>query len=210
MDLRTKIGHRISEARKALGLSLTELAAKSDGLSIGRISNWERGTRSPRAGEIKLLAELLNVSASYLLCLTDSPKKEQSGPQQIRVLLMEDITKANGDVSHLSSEDLITIDRGNKSSNNNLFASIINDNSMEPEFNKGDVIVINPELTPKPGDFVLIYLLEKKQTVLRKYREVQGYLFRLLPNNELWATIDIKKPNEVVMLGVVTEYRRFF
>ena len=214
MDLRSNIGNRISEARKALGLSITDLVAKSENLSIGRVSNWERGTRSPRIAEIKLLAELLNVSASYLLGLSENPQDELSlSPvlRQISILSMKDMAKTGGYKGVSGSSQLIMIDECNTShSSPRLFSTTVDDSSMEPEFNKGDIIIIDPELLPKPGDFVLVYLLEKKQILFRKYQEVQGSRYRLLANNELWAIVDIIDPNEATFLGVVVEHRRFF
>ncbi|WP_457604303.1 helix-turn-helix domain-containing protein, partial [Legionella pneumophila] len=73
MDIREQIGNRITKARKELGITIKELAERTAELSPARISNWEQGTRSPGPMEAKLLADQLNVSAAYLLCLTDNP-----------------------------------------------------------------------------------------------------------------------------------------
>jgi SOS-response transcriptional repressor LexA len=105
---------------------------------------------------------------------------------------------------------VIAIDGFNPSSQNKiLFAVKVEDNSMQPDFNPGDLVVIDGECSPKPGDAVLIYLVAKNQTVLRKYRETDGCLFQLMPSNELWSTVNVHAQQEAMVLGVVSERRSY-
>jgi len=64
-------GEKVRSARKALGLSQEELAARLQvkGVNIERdsISRIEIGTRFVADFEIKVLSEILGVSAAYLL-----------------------------------------------------------------------------------------------------------------------------------------------
>ncbi|MFP3152929.1 helix-turn-helix domain-containing protein [Lachnospiraceae bacterium ZAX-1] len=59
-------GEKVRQARIALNLSQTELADKT-GLSERSLYTYEQTNTMPRAGNIKKLAEALNVSVSYLL-----------------------------------------------------------------------------------------------------------------------------------------------
>lgn len=45
-------------------------------------------------------------------------------------------------------------------------------------------------------------------TLLRKYGEVSVSVFQVLASNELWATVNVKLPEEAVVIGVVVEQRR--
>lgn len=220
MNIKEAIAKRITSSRKALGITIKELAARTQTLSPARISNWEQGTRSPGPVEAKILADQLMVSASYLLCLTDSPQGEltrhsAAGLRYIPVLHMQeapDIKKmmeVEGAVAAHEKKTMV-VDSFNKSMGSGcLFAVTVEDHSMEPQFNPGDVVIMDGELTPKPGDFVLAYLPSKKQVVLRKFGEVDGSLFQLLASNELWATITSKQDNEIQLLGVVMESRHY-
>lgn len=69
------IGSRITQARKANGLTIKILAERT-GLGAARIGNWEQGTRSPGLEEALILSKELRVAASWLLCLTDNPLGE--------------------------------------------------------------------------------------------------------------------------------------
>lgn len=65
-------GKRIRQARDALGLTLKELSEKLGGqYSVTRMSNWEAGSRMISVEAAKDLAAALNVSAAYLLTVSD-------------------------------------------------------------------------------------------------------------------------------------------
>jgi transcriptional regulator with XRE-family HTH domain len=73
-DLTHRIGARLREARHGLGLSLSELAARTGCYSKSRISNYEQGLRRMGLEEAVILANALGtVSPTWLLCLDDSP-----------------------------------------------------------------------------------------------------------------------------------------
>ncbi|ABQ55789.1 TPA: helix-turn-helix domain-containing protein [Legionella pneumophila] len=218
MDIREQIGNRITKARKELGITIKELAARTAELSPARISNWEQGTRSPGPLEAKLLADQLNVSAAYLLCLTDNPQGDliqnpENRFRHIPILSVKDAPHAKeilGQQEPFIFEKTILIDSLNPSIKSPaLFATLVEDSSMQPELNPGDVVVVDGELQPSPGHYVLVYLTQKKQTVLRQYGEADGCLFQLLASSELWATISIKQSNDAHLIGVVTEIRKY-
>lgn len=219
MDIREKIGNRIIKARKELGITVKELAARTERLSPQRISNWEQGTRSPGPLEALLIAKQLNVSASYLLCLTDSPSGEitipkNKGMQFIPVVPLNNSLTAKEKVEtndFPTYENVVMVDDYNKARHDApLFAVQLEDASMKPEFDEGDIIVIAADVAPKPCDYVLVFLPAKHQTVLRKYREADDCLFQLVANNEFWATLNVKKTDEVVIIGVMVERRQYF
>lgn len=66
-------GARVREAREALGLSQTQAAAKA-GLHTSQLSSIELGHRQPRTDALARLARALEVSADWLLGLSDNPR----------------------------------------------------------------------------------------------------------------------------------------
>lgn len=218
MDIREQIGNRITKSRKELGITIKELAARTTELSPARISNWEQGTRSPGPLEAKLLADQLNVSASYLLCLTDNPQGDliqnpENKFRHIPILSMKETPHAReilGQQEPFIFEKTILVDSLNPSIKRSaLFATSVDDSSMQPELNPGDVVVIDGDLQPNPGHYVLVYLTQKKQTVLRRYGEADGCLFQLLASSDLWATVSVKDAHEAQIIGVVVEIRKY-
>lgn len=82
MNTKKLIGNRITQARKANGLTIKVLAEKT-GLGATRIGNWEQGTRCPGPEEVKLLSQVLHVAGSWLFCLTDHPRGEWMESNQV-------------------------------------------------------------------------------------------------------------------------------
>ncbi|MDR5859431.1 XRE family transcriptional regulator [Halomonas eurihalina] len=60
------IGDRIKQARQQAGMTQPELAKACKWASQGRVSNYERGLREPKSGDVALLAKALDVSESWL------------------------------------------------------------------------------------------------------------------------------------------------
>ena len=217
MNIKEEIGRRISDVRKQnLDITIKELDSRTDGLLAQRISNWEQGTRSPGPMEAKQLADILNVSASYLLCLTDSPEGEihlsdNASQYLLPLLTLNAAHLAKDSVKNLVKYDSILVDsKTNPKVNENCFALRVEDASMKPEFAEKDLIIVSTNQKPQPGQYVIAYLAKSEQSVLRKYSESDSCLYQLHPSNELLATLSVKKVNEAQIIGVVVEHRRYY
>jgi len=66
----TNISVRLRELREEKGLSMMQLA-KAIKVSDAAISRWENKIRIPNADTVYILAKYFEVSADYLLGLTD-------------------------------------------------------------------------------------------------------------------------------------------
>ena len=72
MELLQQFGERVRRRRMALGLSQTDFA-KQAGIPVPRLSSIEHGHQSIYIERLIELAKALNVSADYLLGLSDDP-----------------------------------------------------------------------------------------------------------------------------------------
>ena len=84
---------------------------------------------------------------------------------------------------------------------------------MQPVFQEGDWIILDPMAVPEPGDFVVAKCGEKKELIFRKYRpkglDNSGKMtFELVPLNEDFPSLrsDIL-PIEII--GTLIEHRIF-
>jgi len=91
------------------------------------------------------------------------------------------------------------------------FALDIEGISMMPEFRPGDRIIVDPEIAPNPGDFV-VAKNGKAQATFKKYRprgiDANGNdVFELVPLNDDYPSLrsDIEK---LIIIGVMTEHRK--
>jgi transcriptional regulator with XRE-family HTH domain len=74
LDMRL-LAERLQSMREARGLTQTALAARA-GLNLGNVNELEQQRKtSVRADTIVALADVLNVSADYLLGRTDTPAR---------------------------------------------------------------------------------------------------------------------------------------
>lgn len=91
------------------------------------------------------------------------------------------------------------------------FALEIEGNSMLPDFRPGDRIIVDPEVSPTPGDFVVAKNGQQMAT-FKKYRprgmNEQGHqVFELVPLNEDYPTMrsDIE---HLRIIGTMVEHRK--
>ena len=81
-EKRLKIGATIGRLRRNKGLTQQELAELL-GVSVTQISDMEKGRRTTGIDNIVLLCRHHNISADYLLGLTDEPRPlEDSADEQ--------------------------------------------------------------------------------------------------------------------------------
>lgn len=219
MNIKQKIGLRIREGRKAKKLTRKALAELTDDLNISRINNYERGERTPGPQEIKQLAKALDVSAAFLMCLTDE-KQPQKIPGQGAIPIL-DYTQAcepkiaikqienepNNDFIPINPQVALQIGA-------NAFALKMKDESMEPELRVDDILFIDPDSEPRPNGFVLAKLVEEETVIIRRYKQLSTSRkipeFELLPSNSNWAKIAVPHNNQVIILGSVKAVFRIF
>ncbi len=96
------------------------------------------------------------------------------------------------------------------------FAMIIKGNSMEPDFKEGDRVIIDPDIIPSPGDFVVAKCNCCDccdEATFKKYRprgnNAEGNeIFELVPLNEDYPTFH----SEIMpcyIIGTMVEHRRY-
>jgi transcriptional regulator with XRE-family HTH domain len=66
-----KFAERIKELRMSKNMTMEELGNQLK-KTKSTISTWEKGTRSPKMGELETIAKFFNVSIDYLLGLSDT------------------------------------------------------------------------------------------------------------------------------------------
>jgi hypothetical protein len=102
------------------------------------------------------------------------------------------------------------------------FALKLYGDSMEPDFHEGEVVIIDPEVIPETGDFVVVELFgdvaEAGQgQFFREYRgaprrpRAKGFqAFDLVSLNNSYPTITINEPGKGRLIGTVVVHHRDF
>ncbi|HBC0467140.1 TPA: helix-turn-helix domain-containing protein [Legionella pneumophila] len=221
LNIKKEIGKRILEARKAKGLTLKALGELAGGLKQTRLTNWEQGVRTPGPEEIKLLAQALDISPAYLMCLSDEKQfKEAKNPSHLIPLLdpyqackaklhinsiREKGTSANVVFISVSATLLPEL-------SDEAFALKMIDESMIPEIQVGDVLVIDPSIEPAPGDFVVVKVPNIPTTIVCRYKKLSytSPEFELLTVNDNWPNIKVTADVEVEIIGSILQNVRSY
>lgn len=92
------------------------------------------------------------------------------------------------------------------------FALTIRGDSMRPEFSPGDRVIIDPNVAPHPGDFVVAKNGEQEAT-FKKYRPrgmdaAGNMVFELVPLNDDYPTLrsDVE---HIRIVGTMVEHRKY-
>jgi SOS-response transcriptional repressor LexA len=110
-----------------------------------------------------------------------------------------------------SGDEFLQTDSGVSSS---TFALVIEGRSMEPEFQPGDKVIIDPMVQPRPGDFVVAKRANDQEATFKKYRlksqdDHGSDVIELMPLNPDWPTLTIDRDNPGHIVGTMVEHRRY-
>lgn len=144
------ISIRIKKKRKLLGLTQAELASHID-VKPQAISGWERGLSQPRGKQLQALVSIFSVDKSWLL-YGESKKNDQECFSKIITFIpfFENINAAAGDgffnseINHKSFYPLPTNIVDSQTDKDAIFCIKALGDSMEPMFNDGAILAINP------------------------------------------------------------------
>lgn len=218
------VSERIKQTRKRLGYSQDVLGAKV-GVSRVAVSQWERGESSPSGRYLNDLAAALGVSVNWLLtgkghASESSPAFESNVepaviPQGSRVPILsyvqaghwremcEQASAFDGNVEYVTAG----VDVGPCG-----FGLWLRGNSMAPQFNEGDLVIVDPDEQPRPGDFVVAKNGSDEAT-FKKYRprgidENGQEVFELVPLNDDYPPMYSDRQH-IEIVGVMVEHRIF-
>ncbi|MFO9287695.1 LexA family transcriptional regulator [Legionella pneumophila serogroup 1] len=219
LNIKKEIGKRILEARKAKGLTLKALGELAGGLKQTRLTNWEQGVRTPGPEEIKSLARALDVSPAYLMCLSDEKRlKEAKSPSQLIPLLdYRQACEANLHIDAIREQgitnDVIFISVSTAllpELSQAAFALKMPDESMMPEIRVNDVLVIEPSISPAPGDYVVVKMAHKPEAIVCQYKKLSytSPEFELVTLNNNWP--NVKETENIEIIGKVRQNTRLY
>lgn len=222
MNIKEKIGERIFQERKAKGLTRKALAELTDDLKPSRINNWERGMRTPGPGEIKQLAEALDVAPGYLMCLTDEKQTKRELPWLGALVPLLNAQQAcdpktyiQGIKDDLENDAVSFIPLSpelSKKLGENAFALHMLDDSMAPELNVDDVLIVDPDQPIRPGGLVVAHLQDSNMITIRRYKQLSAnnplQEYELISTNENWASICVSQADSHCIIGIVLGFLR--
>ncbi len=227
-----KLADLLDRKRRELGMNY-RLLAEAVGVSSVYISQVLRGIRIPKDGILVKLSEALELSPGQVLKLAHYEKAPEAarkflelqtsgrglagakkfdnvepwelGPgKQIPVLGWVQAGKfapsETGDIGPLNADDFVYSDTKGR----NLFALEVKNDSMEPLFHQGDLIIVNPNLKAKSGDYVIVRVKGEGEVTFKKLLIKDRHII-LKPLNLKYDDIIIDDESQFEIIGKVVE-----
>jgi SOS-response transcriptional repressor LexA len=161
MEIKNPVGMNLRKARKKVGLSLQQVADKF-GISREAVSQWESQTRwsLPSTEKLPILAELYKTSIESLFTgLSEEPSNvEPASPPAYKVPIISWVRAGHFDtlLDQRNVEEVTEWIYLDKQPGPRGFALRVRGPSMEPRFQDGDFIVVDPDVPWEEGNFVVL------------------------------------------------------
>lgn len=202
------LGDRIRLRRKSLQLTQKQLAQQVK-VSHVAISQWEKEETLPRGENLLRLAEALGCAPAFLID-GDGPvfsESAWSGLHQISLLAQHDVPRWLSNASSVRHELLMHNDMALSQQS---FAFRVEEQAMTPAILRDDVVIIDPRLSPQPGDCVLA--LQQQVAMLRIWRQRSSEdgvtQFELAPVNINFPELHSSR-DKLKLIGTLVELRRY-
>ena len=198
---------RIKSAREDLKLTKRELA-KRIGVHESSINKYEKGLVDIPLSKISELARVLRVTEAYLMGWEEKSEQKTQG-LQIPVLG----TVAAG-IPISAVEDILDYEEVPQSWKNQgeFFGLRIKGDSMKPDINHGDTVIVRKQSTANNGD-VVITLVNGDDVTCKKFEKLDNGIILISNNSEyspMYFSNEEVVTKPVVILGRVVELRRKF
>lgn len=204
--------NNLKKWRDARGMSREDLAEKL-GVSLASISRIESGQQQPREDLLKKILVVFQMKPADFYGEFSNVSPAEIGAVRVPVLDYAQAGLFSGaDLSSRIEEFSAEVILTNGDHSGMAYALVIKGDSMLPLFKEGDMVLIDPAVTPGPGDYVVAK--EKGgEVAFRKYRAVGindsgTELFELMPLNNDYASFrsDVVP---VEILGTMMEHRTY-
>jgi SOS-response transcriptional repressor LexA len=208
------MGQKLKRLRMERKMSQYDLS-RVTGIEQATISRIERGAMTLLSPHASKLSGALGVPLVGLLGIPVNVVAAPVGTRQIPVLdynhLGTNRTAALVEPQH-GQPEMKQFVLADLSLSTTAFAMYIQGDSMEPAFTEGDLIVVDPEIQPKPGDCVVAFPHGKNVT-FAQYRsmgpdENNREMFELVPLNPFYAPVRSDR-QPITIHGVMVEHRKY-
>lgn len=210
------IGDKIRSERMSQDITQRELAQKT-GINVSVLNRIENGDRSARDDEIKIISDVLGISADYLIGRTHN--KTVSPPNTTRRIDIFGSVPAGIPIEAIQEvEDWEDIDLSQApfSAHKDYIGLRVKGDSMYPKYLEGDYIIVEINPQPESGKDCVVYVngydATLKTVVKNNYVDDRGNIktsYTLIPINPKYETKTYAENDEpIVILGQVVQVRR--
>ena len=206
MNTNSEVVELVKKLTAEQNMSMSELARRV-GIAKSAISRYFNGTRELPLNKIGDFASVLHTTPDYLLGMENEPQS----PQGLKIPVLG--TVAAG-IPISAVEDILDYEEVPQSWENQgeFFGLRIKGDSMQPEINDGDTVIVRQQSTANNGD-VVIALVNGDDATCKKFEKLDNGIM-LISNNSSYSPMYFSNEEvatkPVVIIGRVVELRRKF
>lgn len=220
----TTLQERIAKLMAETGKTVGDLAAIA-GVSSSAVTQWKDGpTKSLKTAPAVKLSTATGFNAMWIATGT-GPEKSGVAPFDANTKPVHMGMRPYPVISRVQAGALreiavpyapgdgFDVEFGDDDASRWAFFLEIDGDSMLPDFRPGDRVLIDPEVSPRPGDFVAARNT-KQEATFKKYR-VRGIsesgqeVFELVPLNDNYPVLRSDE-HHLTVIGTMLEHRRKF
>ena len=200
------MSNNLKKYLKINNISRNQLS-ESLGISYSTISDWINGKAYPRIDKIEMMANYFGINKSDLV--EEHFIEEKSQGLKIPVLG----TVAAG-IPISAVEDILDYEEVPQSWENQgeFFGLRIKGDSMKPDINNGDTVIVRQQSTANNGD-VVIALVNGDEATCKKFEKLDNGIMLISNNSEyspMYFSNEEVATKPVIIVGRVVELRRKF
>ena len=189
------IGDLLSKARKDKGMTKTDLSKSTD-INIGHLTHIEKGERNPSHKALKSICKALNIPYSPLMFTYDKELDEE-----------QESYKA---INYISYNKILAVDNIGAfidcpvSVPSSAIAVKVNDNSMEPTFEKGSYVYVEFNTPLNTKDYGLFSY--NNDVIIRRFYTKKGKIF-LRADNKNFDEIRVSDNDNLYIIGKILKIK---
>lgn len=213
IDLK-QLGRRLRVIRSDRAIKQTDIAKRLR-VSKQLVSHWETGRSELTLTNLIGLAAIFDVSTDAILFEEKNLSKAViSGLSGTPVPLLSKMDLVNRAQNRDNSNNIAHWRNANGPCTADSIAFLIFDRSMQPNFEIGDLVFVDPNVKPEPGDCVAVVLVSDATVAFRRYRPsaTGGFVeppYALHAHNSDYEPLQVTKRHKPTFLGTLTEHVRF-
>lgn len=206
-----KIGQYLKEKREGREMSFRD-AAKATGISHVHVKDIEDGKTMPTFDKVMKILKTYNAEVQEFLQETGYlPPNIEPTPlgkfRKIPIISWGTAGKWEAVCYNFQpgdAEEWIEVDIKGP----NVFAVRVKDDSMIPEFNEGEIAIIDPHVKVKSGDYLIVKKDKEEATLTQLKKYGDNAIFH--PLNPKYPDIVIKKGDKYHIVGKVVMKEKIY
>lgn len=207
MNTNSEVVALVKKLTTEQNMSMSELARRV-GIAKSAISRYFNGTRELPLNKIEVFASALHTTPNYLLGMEYEPPQSQQG---IKIPVLG--TVAAG-IPISAVEDILDYEEIPQTWKNQgeFFGLRIKGDSMKPDINDGDTVIVKQQTTANNGD-IIIALVNGDDATCKKFEKLDNGIMLISNNSEyspMYFSNEEVTTKPVVIIGKVVELRRKF